>query len=392
MPQSGDKQLDQERDRIMLIGLLRMQEIYNKCKEEGKEFDFTNMQIATALGRSKRWVLKHKSEISKENSNVNDIIKTKPRSGKPSKFTPRQIKSVTFDSANKRRRSVRKTAKRFNRNIHNAVTMSKSYVHELRQKSGLKPFHRINAPMISKLNREDRIKLATYFIDEFELGILQPHHIIFVDEFFIYVLRKINTKNDIIWALNPNDIPEYLRYNRHPRNPQCVGIMIAIAWFGVWYDIKDVGQSWNGEYFRDDVIPSITQWKDENADDPDMCVLQHDCCPGWRAYATQDLLRETWGINKFIPNAKNYDGEIPKWPGNSPDMNPVENFGSILMDMTEAAIDRSRTVVGKEKLINIVEKVVREAAADPTLVDDLIMSFPKRCNDIIAKNGGPLKY
>ena len=186
MPELGDKQSDQERDRIMLIGLLRMQEIFNKCKAEGKEFKFTNMQIGEAIGRSKSWVKKYKQQLSNANNNnnndndindklnddnaINDMIKTKPRSGKPSKFTPRQIKYVTIDSANKRRRSVRKTAKRFNRNPHNSVTMSKSYVHELRQKCGLKPFHRINAPMISKLNREDRIKLATYFINEFELG------------------------------------------------------------------------------------------------------------------------------------------------------------------------------------------------------------------------------
>ena len=392
MPESGDKQSDQERDRIMLIGLLRMQEIFNKCKEEGTEFKFTNMQVGEVSNRSKSWVKKYKSELSKANSNDDDIIKTKPRSGKPSKFTPRQIKSVTFDSANKRRRSVRKTAKRFNRNRHNSVTISKSYLHELRVKCGLKPFHRINAPMITNVNKADRIKLATYFHNEFELGILQPHHMIFVDEFFIYVLRKIITKNDIIWAINPSEIPSNLRYNRHPRKPDCVGIMVAIAWFGIWYDIKDVGQSWNGAYFRDDIIPSITKWKNEEAEDPDVCVLQHDCCPGWKAYATQDLLKETWGVNKFIPNTKNYEGEIPKWPGNSPDMNPVENFGSILMDMTEEAIDRSRTVVGKEKLVDIVEKVLREAAADPTLVDDLIMSFPKRCNDIIEKQGLPLKY
>ena len=38
------------------------------------------------------------------------------------------------------------------------------------------------------------------------------------DEFFIYLKRKINSKNDIIWAKSVDEIPEELCFNKKETN------------------------------------------------------------------------------------------------------------------------------------------------------------------------------
>ena len=85
----------------------------------------------------------------KSESVSHDLITTKPRSGEPTKFTPRQLRFVTIGGANERKRSLRRIAKRCSDNFHDAVTMSKSRIYELRKIARLKPYHRINAPLIT---------------------------------------------------------------------------------------------------------------------------------------------------------------------------------------------------------------------------------------------------
>jgi hypothetical protein len=217
---------------------------------------------------------------------------------------------------------------------------------------------------------------------------------VFVDEFFIYRHRKINCKNDIIWAVSVNDIPDDLRYNKHPRKSLCIGICVALSSLGIWYDIKEKGQSWDGAYFRSDIIPNIDDWtlNNENVPDPNLVIVQHDCCPGWKALASQQLLVDTFGGDHFIPGLEREDNVIPKWPGNSPDMNPVENLGSIMMDKTNVFVDRCRTKIDTSKLIQLVERAINEVSEMDGLFENLVNSFRTRCQDVLDGGGRPLKY
>ncbi len=168
------------------------------------------------MERSEKWVEKVNQKL-KNNYYEESNIKTKSRSGPKRKLTPSQITSLTFGAANKRRKSIRKSSKRFNRNNGHNVTVSKSHVHKLRKQCNLKPFHRVNAPMITNLNIEHRLRLAKHFINLFNNEPEILPNMVFMDEFYIYQQRKINSKNDIIWAFSVNDIPDHLRYNKYPR-------------------------------------------------------------------------------------------------------------------------------------------------------------------------------
>ena len=62
-----------------------------------------------------------------------------------------------------------------------------------------------------------------------------------------------------------------------------------------------------------------------NVLDTDEVIFLHDKAPCMKANATQHLLEDE-DMN-FLGNSI--------WPGNSPDMNPVENIGAIIKDKVE---------------------------------------------------------
>ena len=393
----------EELKRAQLVALFKVQDRVKACDRDryGKiAFNLTDSDIADITGNTVHWVRKYRQIIKKQKSESVDDQKSESEmlngvtsrsrkgKGRKTRFTPEQIREVTVDCANKQRRSIRRSSRRFNHN-HPNQQMAPTTVWELRREAGMHPYHRVNAPMITNMNKQHRVALAKFFIDKFESGLLHPFHMMFSDEFMIYMKRAINTKNDIIWAFNVNDIPESIRYNKKPRKPDCIGIFVLIAHFGVWYDIKDEGQSWDNVYFRE-IIPEVFDFVNAHSEHALMNMLQHDCAPGWKANAVQDLLIELFGAENFIPSRLNQP--VPRWPGNSPDLNPVENYGSIIMDIVEETIENTEGKVSKAMLKGFIEDAIAHTAADPGCIENLLMSFPKRCEEIVRKNGGPLRH
>jgi hypothetical protein len=190
----------------------------------------------------------------------------------------------------------------------------------------LKPFHVIAKPYKSQLNIEDRLFFANWLSDKSAEDFL---HLAPSDEFFVYAVRKPNHQNDRIWAKNIEDIESDERFREIVKNPVCIGIFVLFTARKLMFVIKEDGQSWDGNYFREtvlreNVIPFLKE--PENVLDTRKVIFLHDKAPCMRAIATQQLLNESgidfWG-NDF-------------WPGNSPDLNPAEHIGSIIKDEVEA--------------------------------------------------------
>src|SRR5277367_5865598 len=66
------------------------------------------------------------------------------------------------------------------------------------------------------------------------------------------------------------------------------------------------------------------------------------------------------------------------WPGNSPDLNPIENLWSILQD----SIFKEPHVRTKEELIKRVKHEWDNV--NPMILKNLVESFPKRIADCLA--------
>lgn len=143
------------------------------------------------------------------------------------------------------------------------------------------------------------------------------NNFIFGDEFLIYAMRKPNTKNDIIWARSIADIPDEIRYRKVAKWPNCIGLFVAFSVYGLMYIVKRAGQKWDGRYFRGQVIHEIRAWVDEEhvVDDKRKITMVHDKGPGWKANATQNLLKVHFGNNGYIPAKETEGNKYPPWPG-----------------------------------------------------------------------------
>ena len=84
---------------------------------------------------------------------------------------------------------------------------------------------------------------------------------------------------------------------------------------------------------------------------------------------------------------KNFQSEfkVIDWPGNSPDLNPIENCWGIL-----------KAELGKKTFANIAEMreaLTREWFSLPlSYFQNLVKSMPNRLKAVIENDGGPTKY
>jgi transposase len=82
------------------------------------------------------------------------------------------------------------------------------------------------------------------------------------------------------------------------------------------------------------------------------------------------------------------DIEVMEWPGNAPDMNPIENIWSWLKN--EIYINRKK-VNTKEKLWRFAQKSFLSEKCK-TLCKTCIASVPERIDTLIKKEGGYVKF
>lgn len=102
-------------------------------------------------------------------------------------------------------------------------------------------------------------------------------------------------------------------------------------------------------------------------------IFMHDGAPCHRAKK----------VTEFI---KSPSFTILEWPGNSPDLNPIENMWMFMKD--KVALHQPSSLA---ELIEIIKKVwVKEIS--PGYCETLIRSMPRRLAAVIASGGGSTKY
>ena len=89
-------------------------------------------------------------------------------------------------------------------------------------------------------------------------------------------------------------------------------------------------------------------------------------------------------MQKFFKESKI---TVLEWPGNSPDINPIDNLWSI-----RKARLRNHDCTTKEKLINSVTAVWYHDPEIQRMCENLSNSMPSRVAAVIASKGGHIKY
>ncbi len=207
------------------------------------------------------------------------------------------------------------------------------------------------------------------------------------DEFFIWPFRKPNFQSDRIWSKRIEDIEEDERYRELVKNLVCVGIFLIFTAKKLHWVIKERGQSWDGEYFREtilkqNVIPFLKN--QANVVDTDQVTFIHDKAPCMKANATQELLTEA-GIDFWGNNV---------WPGNSPDLNSAEHVGAILMDEVEGKMLKEpiSNRFSYDVLLRHVKDVLTSLENRTELFQNLLYSYPDRIKAVLAANGKHTNY
>ena len=149
------------------------------------------------------------------------------------------------------------------------------------------------------------------------------------DEFFVYVIRRPNFLNDRIWSLIPDEISGKECHHELIRSPECVGVFVLFTAQRMMWMIKSLGQSWDGDYFREKILTKrvILSSGPSNVLDITQVTFLHDKAPCMKVLRTQNLLKDN--------NIDLFGNE--EWPHNSPNLNACENVGSILKDEVETS-------------------------------------------------------
>jgi len=193
------------------------------------------------------------------------------------------------------------------------------------------------------------------------------------DEFYVWTIRRPNYQNDRVWARSIEDIEDDERYREMVKNQLCIGIFIIFTTKKLHWVMKEKGESWTGQYFRDvilmqHVFPFLKD--EENVIDPDQVIFVHDKAPCMHATMTQHLLKEN-----DITFWRN-----DTWLDNSPDLNVAEHVGTIIKDEVERKI-LSETVENhykQETLKKHLIDVLTHMESNVELFETLLCSYPFR--------------
>ena len=120
-------------------------------------------------------------------------------------------------------------------------------------------------------------------------------------------------------------------------------------------------------------------------------MFLHDLAGCYRASATQTLL-DDHGIQHFKASGTG------RWAGKSPDCNPAENAGAIVIDRCEKALcdiadfDAMNGSQQERTLVDVLNKVLGDMEYDTQLFEKLNRSFHTRIQLLLQSKGLPIKY
>ena len=189
-----------------------------------------------------------------------------------------------------------------------------------------------------------------------------------------------NRQNDRVWARRSDEV-EPCPQVKFPSKVHVWGMMSYRALSQL--HIVPPKQTINGAYYRENILEeTFTNAISRNAANGSVLersmhsnmseiIFMQDGAPAHTANLTQKWCSE------HFPNFWRKE----EWPGNSPDINPIENLWSILKDK----ISKMENVPKIEDLISQLHKAWMEI--DPIILENLVSSMPSRIKSVLDRNG-----
>jgi transposase len=346
-----------------------------RCRAIGMlEAGSTQVKVAESLGVSlasvKRWW--------KRNS-VGESLEDRSRSGRPSAIS-RVAKIVIAKSVGKRRQSTRKLASRL---TQKGYPVSRESVRRyLKKDLGLKSISRPRKPFLTPRMREARLKFAhahlKWTIDDWQ-------NVLWSDECFFHLFPRSNSSTDRVWIQNGQNI-EASRTVKHSAKVMVWGMF---SYHGLSkLHFVPTGQTVNAQYYRENILAKegleAIQRKVRTGplserklfQNMSRAIFMQDSAP---PHVTKETYR--WLDLNFPCYWKK--GE---WPGNSPDLNPIENLWSIIKQELSLLSPASSLETLKMQLRNSWSNI------NPDYLQNLVKSMPERMKKVVENRGDFIGY
>ena len=318
------------------------------------EVGYTLNSIAKQLKIGRRTV----QEIVKKYADTGDV-QDRPGRGRKKKTSPREDRKIIQSSIKDRRKSARDISKEIKEEI--GLELSSRTIRRRLLNAGLKSCRAKKKPLLSQKARQKRLQWAL------EHRIFVWDNVVFSDESRFCLVSD----RPVIVRRRPGE--EYL--------PECLnttmkhgggGIMVwgCIARNGIGRLHKIDGNVNAQHYLKILKYCALPSMQHLYGDQP--AIFQQDNAPCHTAKVVKEWIH-TNNINTL------------SWPGNSPDLNPIENvWDHLARQLTKEKFNNGQELLKKLKME--WEKIPLD------YVQKLIDSMPNRIEAIIKAKGGATRY
>ena len=203
------------------------------------------------------------------------------------------------------------------------------------------------------------------------------------DESPFELFHPPNRHNDRVWAASSSDVPTVPSVKR-PAKIHVWGMFSYRALSQL--HVVPQKTTINGEYYRNNILANecleaLNRTAREGSvseraliDDPSQAVFMQDGAPPHSAKKTQKWCQEN--LTSFWANGV--------WPGDSPDLNPIENLRAIVQQEVNEQTPATSTAQ--------LEAQVKTAwcRIKPSVLESLVAGMPQRMRDCVAMEGGSI--
>jgi transposase len=335
----------------------------------------TDSQIAKKLKRSLTFVRKWR----KRSLDLKENLEDRPRAGRPKKIGPKVgavLRGKFYGKVGVSTRSISKLL------TSKGQPISRMTVSRWMKSQGWKPYKITKKFLLNQKMATARLNFAKKY------GKLKEKdwaRWLFTDEKKFVLYSPPNSQNLRVYCHSPEEVPSKFV----PKNSPSIMVWGGISAAGLTeLEFLPRNTTLNADRFQalilERAIPKINARKSTHGKpwvttrlfrDPNSWVFLQDGAPPHKAKTTQ-----AW-LAKNVPDFVKYR----EWPGNSPDLNPIENVWAVLAE----AVDRKGA-----KNLDELEQSIREEwkKFSVDFLKNLIFSMPRRLKSVEQANGWHTKY